>query len=117
MKRGEASTPTASPSGPTSAGELAGRVAEAAADVDRPLPRLGRVELERAVAVRAEAGDERLAELDEAVEEDSVPGLDRLVVVDELRCRPDRQTYVDSTPATAGRYKSRRRSDQSRSSS
>ena len=42
--------------GPDERGDLLRRVAEAAADVEHALPRLGRHELERDVAVRAEPG-------------------------------------------------------------
>ena len=80
MKRGAASTPTAAPSGPTSASDLLGRVAEAAADVEDPLPLLRRDELQRDVAVCSKSRREDFPELDEGVEEGPVPGLNGLRV-------------------------------------
>ena len=61
-------------------GDLLGHVAEAAAHVKNPFARLRRMQCERAVALGAIAGKDQVPELREAVEQDTVPGLDRLLV-------------------------------------
>ena len=62
-------------------GDPLARVAEAATDVQHPLAGLAAGGRERRLAVRAEATGDDLPELDEAVEEDAVPGFERLLVV------------------------------------
>ena len=64
-------------------GQAVGGVSEAAADVEDPIARLGRQRAQRRLAVGAETVGDDLAELHPAVEEDAVPGLGRLLVVDD----------------------------------
>ena len=61
-------------------GERLRRVAEAAPDVEHALTGLWRGELDRHLAVLAEAGGQQVLEAQEAIEQRPVPGLDRLGV-------------------------------------
>ena len=72
-KRGATSTPTTEPAGPTSRGDLLRRVPEAATDVEHALRRGGGESSSALVPNGAEAVRHHLPELDEAVEQRTVP--------------------------------------------
>ena len=91
MKRGAASTPTARAARGDQSGEPLGLIAEAAADVQRPLARLRREQLDRCLAVPGEAAFDQVLEAQEAVEQRPVPGPDRLLVG-----RVDRRLLLDA---------------------
>src|SRR4051795_5007660 len=99
MKRSAASTPRTDPSGPTSSamrwlvspkpqpmssarspGRGGGGARARSPGAPRPCTRARRVERQGLLALRAEAVDEDVAVLDEAIEQQPVPGLDRLGV-------------------------------------
>ena len=61
-------------------GDLLCHVAEPTAHVKHPLARLRRMQRERPVAVSTVSGEDQMAVLREAVEQDAVPGLDSLFV-------------------------------------
>ena len=60
--------------------QVLGGVAEPAPDVENTRARLGRVSPQGGFAVGAEAVGDDVAELDEAIEERTVPGLDGFLV-------------------------------------
>ena len=68
------------PPGPTRRGEVLGRVAEPAADVEHPVALSRRMQLHRLDAEPCETVGHQVAELDEAVEENAAPGLGGLLV-------------------------------------
>ena len=72
-------------------GELLGRVAEAAADVQDPVSGVRRVGLHRGLAEVLQADDDQVAVLDETVEEHPAPGLGGFLVLssDLARARDD----------------------------
>src|SRR5262249_9399804 len=66
---------------PDERGELLGRVAEAAADIEHAVTRLWRIDPHRLVPEPREAAADEVAVVDEAIEEDAVPCLLRLEVL------------------------------------